>query len=183
MLTDSLAFAKELEGIFSTPIGLKISPALVDKLENQIQSFPRNLGSAAAIKYGEFDKTGTALWNMSSRLRRNDDLNNQQTQIVLAMARLYALLMLDCAQRSGGGSTNVARVMKVALKTAKQCLGAIHLPTSKTYLYFTWHILMTGYRPQTTRLCAQSLREGSRTRPATKEPERRSDARWCGGSC
>jgi hypothetical protein len=138
MLTDLLAFAKELEDIFSTPIGLKISPALVNKLENQIQGFPRNLGSAAAIMYGEFDKTGTALWNMSSRLRRNDDLNNQQTQIVLAMARLYALLMLDCAQRSGkGGSTNVARVMKVALKTAKQCLGAIHLPTSKTYLHFT----------------------------------------------
>lgn len=116
--------------MFSASTGLKVSTGLVDKLENHIQGFPHNLGSAAAIKYGELDKTGTSLWNLSTRLKRNDDLNNQQTLTVLAMTRLYALLMLDCAHISGrGGSTNVARVMKVALKTAKHCLGAIHLAT------------------------------------------------------
>jgi hypothetical protein len=134
MLTDLPAFAQELEDLFSTSTGLKISPGLVNKLENHIQSFPRNLGSVASIKYGELDKTGTALWNLSARLKRDDDLNNRQTSTVLAMARLYALLVLDCAQSSGkGGPTNVSRVMKVALKTAKHCLGTIHIANFKIY--------------------------------------------------
>jgi hypothetical protein len=113
-----------LEDLFSTSTGLKILPNLVDKLENNIQSFPLNLGSAAATKYGDLDRGGTALWNLSARLKRGDGRSNTQTLTVLAMARLYAFLMLDCAHRSGNGAyTNVPRVMKVALKTAKNCLG------------------------------------------------------------
>lgn len=125
---DTPAFTKELEDQLSTPSGLNTMPSLMDKLENNIQSFPQSLGSAAAIKYSELDKSGTALWNLSTRLKRNDGVNNRQTLTVLAMMRLYALLMLDCAQSSGKGAfTNVARVMRVALKTAKHCLGAIRL--------------------------------------------------------
>jgi len=120
-----LAFAKELEDLLSMSTGLKISPNLVDKLENNIQSFPLNLGSAAANKCGDLDRSGTTLWNLSARLKRDDGLSNTKTLTVLAMARLYAFLMLDCAHRGGNGAcTNVPRVMKVALKTAKNCLGA-----------------------------------------------------------
>jgi hypothetical protein len=114
---------------------LKISPILVDKLENHIQNYPPNLGSAAASKFGELDKSGTELWNLSARLKRNDDLSNAQTLTVLAMARLYALLMLDCAHNSGNGAfANVARLMKVALKTAKSCLGMKSIHLSQLYL-------------------------------------------------
>jgi hypothetical protein len=129
-----LAFAKELEDLFSTSTGLKISPNLVDKLENNIQSFPPNLSTATATKYGDLDRSGTALWNLVARLKRDDDLSNTQTLTVLAMARLYALLMLDYAHRRGNGAyTNVPRVMKVALKTAKSCLGPSLsvIPTSR----------------------------------------------------
>jgi hypothetical protein len=132
-----LAFAKELEDLFSTSARLKILPNLVDKLENNIQSFPLNLGSAAASKYGELDRSGTALWNLSTRLKRDDDLSNAQTLTVVAMARLYALLMIDCAHIIGKGAfTNVARVMKVALKTAKNCLGTnrSHITTNSSHI-------------------------------------------------
>jgi len=119
---------------------LKISPSLVDKLENHIQNYPPNLGSAGASKFGELDKSGTELWNLSARLKRNDDLSNAQTLTVLAMARLYALLMLDCAHSSGNGAfANVARLMKVALKTAKSCLGMKSIHFSHSYiLYIIW---------------------------------------------
>jgi hypothetical protein len=168
-----LAFAKELEDLFSTSTGLKISPSLVDKLEHHIQNFPLNLGSAAATKYGELDRSGTALWNLSTRLKRNDDLNNTQILTVLAMARLYALLMLDCAHSSGNGAfTNVARVMKVALKTAKNCLGANLSPISTNSSHVSLDQILRGYRPQATRLRSQSVREGGRIRRATQESER-----------
>jgi hypothetical protein len=125
LLIGLLAFAKELEDLFSTSTEFKVSLSLVDKLENHIQSFPLNLGSAAASKYSELDKSGTALWNLSARLRRDDKVSNAQTLTVLAMTRLYALLMLDCAHISCDGAfTNIGRIMKVALKTAKSCLGA-----------------------------------------------------------
>jgi hypothetical protein len=127
-LTVLLAFSKELEDLLSASTGLEFSPGFVDKLENLIQKFPHNLGTVATTKHGELDKTGTALWNLSARLKRSNDLNNQQTSTILAMVRLYALLMLDCAHSRGkGGTTNIARMMKVALKTAKHCLGAIYL--------------------------------------------------------
>lgn len=130
-----LAFAKELEDLFSTSTGLKISPNLIDKLENNIQSFPPNLGSTAAATYGNLDRSGTALWNLAARLKRDDELSNTQTLTVLAMARLYAFLMLDCAHSSGNGAfTNIARVMKVALKTARNCLGTSCSPFPPIYL-------------------------------------------------
>lgn len=135
LLIALLAFGKELEDLLSTSNGLKISPKLVDKLENNIQSFPSNLGSAAVAKYGDLDRSGTSLWNLSAKLKRNEGLSNAQTLIVLAMVRLFALLMLDCAHSSGNGAfTNVARVMKVALKTAKNCLGTSCSPFSPIHL-------------------------------------------------
>jgi hypothetical protein len=48
--------------------------------------------------------------------------------------------MLDCAHSSGNGAfANVARLMKVALKTAKSCLGMKSIHLSHSYgLYITW---------------------------------------------
>ena len=120
----------------------------MDKLENNIQSFPLNLGSAAVTKYCELDRSGTALWNLSARLKHDNGLSNTQTLTVLAMARLYALLMLDCAHSSGNGAfTNVARVMKVALKTAKNCLGTGRSLISTNSSCVSIGQILTSYRP------------------------------------
>ena len=81
------------------------------------------MASAAALKCGELDTTGTGLWNTCTRLRRREE-SNKQISVIIMMARVYAFLILDCAQSSGNGTlNNILRVEKVALKTAKSCLG------------------------------------------------------------
>jgi hypothetical protein len=137
-LTILLAFATEVEALLSEPTGPRISASLVDKLENHIQTFPANVGSAASAKYEDLDRSGTTLWNLCTRLKRSDEPNNQQKPLVLAMTRLYAFLMLDSGQNSGKGNfTNGVRVMKVALKTAKNCLGATDFPYANLLYFLT----------------------------------------------
>ena len=119
-----LAFAKELETHLSAIEGPRLSTVIVDKLESHIRNFPDKLGSTATARYGDLDKNGTALWNLCTRLKRNNHPQTQQISVVLVMTRLFAFMMLDAAQSSGNGSfANCVRVMKVALKTARNCLG------------------------------------------------------------
>jgi hypothetical protein len=107
----------------------KASENLIDSLEKQIHSFPNNVTSAAALKYGELDVVGTELWNICTRLKRREEYNKQQAPVVIVMTRVYAFLMLDCAQSSGNGTlSNILRVKKIALKTAKNCLGMPYPP-------------------------------------------------------
>jgi hypothetical protein len=135
------AFAEELETYLSAVQGPRLTTAIVDKLENHIQNFPDNLGSAATARYEELDKSGATLWNLCTRLKRNTDLETQQTSVVFAMTRLFAFMMLDAAQSSGKGSfSNGVRIMQVALKTAKTCLGTMSSASTKA-LYA--HLLPT----------------------------------------
>ena len=121
-----IAFAGEIIVSLSSPTAPQITDSFIDKFEKNIQNFPSNIGTTAVVKYGELDRRGTTLWNLCTRLKRNSSIDNQTTLAIL-MARVYALKMLHCAQSSGkGGSMNGVRVMKVALKSAKNCLGEIY---------------------------------------------------------
>lgn len=69
------------------------------------------------------------------------------------MARLFAFMMLDAAQSSGKGSfSNGVRVMQVALKTAKTCLGTMRYASSMFFMPICYQL--TDSRAQTPGLRA-----------------------------
>jgi hypothetical protein len=103
----------------------KISRTLFDDFEKHIADFPGRHGSIVGQKYAEMDRCGTSLWNLSTTLRRstNED-ESPDFSMVLLMTRVYAFLMIDYAYNSGDKEpSNLTRVMKLGLKTAKNCLG------------------------------------------------------------
>ncbi|KAI9681495.1 MAG: hypothetical protein M1817_002779 [Caeruleum heppii] len=101
--------------------------SLVPDLEREIQGL-RRLGSGETSKKCEqLDCQGTALWNLSTRLRRKGDVDVDMQ--VLCHVRVFAFLLLDSAQQSGKGTkSNCMRLLKVALKAAKYCLDQGELP-------------------------------------------------------
>ena len=78
-----------------------------------------------ASKCQEIDNTGTSLWNICTRLRREYDLDKpQDVPTILLMARVFAFLLLGCAHESGKSeASNAVRVMKIGIKAAKNCIG------------------------------------------------------------
>jgi hypothetical protein len=83
-------------------------------------------------KREELDRLGTELWNLSTRLRRDDpQLNGKSREDVehrnraLVLLRVFAFLLLDSAGGQGSRSRErktCIRLMKVALKAAKVCI-------------------------------------------------------------
>jgi len=83
-------------------------------------------------KREELDQLGTELWNLSTRLRREDlqpngksreDVARRNRAIVLL--RVFSFLLLDSASGQGTKSRErktCIRLMKVALKAAKVCI-------------------------------------------------------------
>ncbi|KAI9826189.1 MAG: hypothetical protein M1819_007445 [Sarea resinae] len=89
-------------------------------LQRHITDFPTRF-SASSLVFEDIDTRGTNLWNLATRLNR-EDTQKARTAVSLA-ARMFALLLLDCAQQSPGGTVqNCLRLLKVAIKTAKHCL-------------------------------------------------------------
>jgi hypothetical protein len=89
----------------------------VPELRSYLPVFPLKLPSA---QLGEFDAQGTELWNLSTRLLRDNGDSNQEIPYLL---RVLASYMLDAANR-GSTSTwaNHIRVAKVVLRAAKTCV-------------------------------------------------------------
>jgi tetratricopeptide (TPR) repeat protein len=119
-----LAYADKLEEQLSSSDGvLEVSPALVDELDSRTKAFTKTLGVAAASRGGDLDGKGTALWNLSTRLKRSQHQDGHPTPVIVGMVRMFALQMLFTAEVSGTSSTdNTIRVLRVALKTTKSCL-------------------------------------------------------------
>lgn len=119
------AFAAKVQKQLSSKINPKESAAAIGEFETEIQSFPTGLGSYGVQNYEDLDSNGTALWNLCTRLRRECDHEDSNTQqILLLMARVYAFLLLDCAQSGERGTIpNVIRLFKIGLKAAKGCIG------------------------------------------------------------
>ena len=122
-----IAFATELQlqlvETCSHPPG-----QLITALQKQISSFSTQnyIGEAVSSRCNELDSTGTALWNLCTRLRRNYDtsVSPQALPNILILTRVFAFFLLNCALVIGKGSTsNVTRVMKIGIKAAKNSLG------------------------------------------------------------
>ncbi|KAG4436689.1 hypothetical protein IFR05_007837 [Cadophora sp. M221] len=123
-LKSILAYAAELGATLPAAAATKTSTSTAQELENQLSNFPESLTITVLSKCEELDRSGTTIWNLCTRLRRDYDTDKpQDVPIVLLLARVYAFLMLDCAHLNGkttGG--NLARVMKAGLKAGKNCV-------------------------------------------------------------
>ncbi|MCJ1388414.1 hypothetical protein MMC18_001261 [Xylographa bjoerkii] len=125
--------------------GSKASPLIkilefASNLEKALTSIPRPLSLAtdilsnidklaehrliAAGNFRDVDEYGTRLWNLSSRLKKDEATSMQ----LVCLVRVFACLLLDCGHRSrAGGIANAIRVLKSALKTTKLCLEQRHI--------------------------------------------------------
>ncbi|RAL61514.1 hypothetical protein DID88_009553 [Monilinia fructigena] len=127
-------------------------------LENNIATFPTKLSASARDKAQELDEKATDIWNVGTRLKRSlPEKDSQETdddgatskcwekrkelKQVLVMVRMFAFLVLDCANECDNSATylhmgsrgksndkrekargNLLRLMKVGIKTGKDCL-------------------------------------------------------------
>ncbi|KAI9055545.1 hypothetical protein LZ554_000492 [Drepanopeziza brunnea f. sp. 'monogermtubi'] len=119
-----LSFAAELEANLPTAAASKTSISTTKDLEERISSFPENLSVTKSSQCEELDRSGTSIWNLCTRLRRDYDTEQpQDVPIVLLLARVYAFLMVDCAHVAGkSAGVNLIRLMKTGLKAGKSCL-------------------------------------------------------------
>ncbi|KAK2625835.1 hypothetical protein QTJ16_005147 [Diplocarpon rosae] len=119
-----LSFAAELEAQLPVAAASKASTTTIQQLEKNIYSFPENLSVTSVSKYEDLDRTGIAIWNLCTRLRREYDTDKpQDIPIVLLLARVYAFLVIDCAHVGGrSAADNLARIMRAGIKAGKSCL-------------------------------------------------------------
>ncbi|TGO66305.1 hypothetical protein BOTNAR_0064g00120 [Botryotinia narcissicola] len=126
------------------------------ELKKSIATFPTKLSSSAKDKAQELDEKATAIWNIATRLKRSLPAENDvdedggsktwdkrnELRAVLIMVRMFAFLVLDCANECGnsvahiqagtGGDEgkeireksrgNLLRLMRVGIKTGRDCL-------------------------------------------------------------
>jgi hypothetical protein len=119
------AFAHDIQQQIPAAVASRSPGSLVHEVEKAIATFPSNLGTAAASKCEEIDSTATVLWNICTRLRRdNESETPQDPPAMLDMARVFAFLLLCCAHGHGKPTTsNLSRLMKIGFKAAKCSIG------------------------------------------------------------
>jgi hypothetical protein len=105
--------------------------SLVDEIQTQIRGLPLLPSSTLTAKQPELDKLGTELWNLSTRLRRDEAATDGKAQEravrrnrALCLLRVFAFLVVDSASAHAKGRTQKSciRLMKVALKAARVCI-------------------------------------------------------------
>ncbi|KAI9792395.1 MAG: hypothetical protein M1816_002279 [Peltula sp. TS41687] len=95
--------------------------SLVDDLQRHIDGIPNSKSALGESSYEQFDSHGTALWNLSTRLKRDE--GSPIDEKIICLVRVFAFLLLDYAQQTTQGTAkNSVRLLKVALKTARSCL-------------------------------------------------------------
>ncbi|KAJ4297875.1 Transcription factor [Kalmusia sp. IMI 367209] len=112
--------------------GASRDTTLIEDLQAQICGLPLQASSAVTARQDELEKLGTELWNLSTRLRRDEGQHNgrskdetTQKNHALCLLRVFSFLLLDSAGSQsikGRERKNCMRLMKVALKSAKVCI-------------------------------------------------------------
>jgi hypothetical protein len=105
--------------------------SLFSDIQTQIRGLPLLPSSTLAAKQDELDTLGTELWNLSTRLRRDEPLTDGKSKnsatnkdLSICLLRTFAFLLLDssAAQAKGRLRKSCIRLMKVALKAARVCI-------------------------------------------------------------
>lgn len=99
-----------------------------------MRHLPFQSSPALLTKRDEFDKIGTELWNLSTRLRRDKPAQDRKAKDTkthnnntICLLRAFAFLLIDSAGSHAVRSQepkSCIRLMKVALKAAKVCISA-----------------------------------------------------------
>ncbi|KAF3046085.1 hypothetical protein E8E12_010940 [Didymella heteroderae] len=123
-----ISFASSLTSRLVKPL----EPALLADVQTHIRHLPLPASPAVTAKCEELDKLGTELWNLSTRLRRDEPAQNDKKKedrhrpsSTDCALRAYAFLLLDSAGShwmKGRERKSCIRLMRVALKAAKVCV-------------------------------------------------------------
>ena len=123
-----VAFASTLTSRFETPH----DRTLISDLQFQINVLPLSSSSTLTARRDELEALGVELWNLATRLRRDEDGDkNKDIESIawkdraLGLLRVFSFLLLDSAGGhavKGQERKNCIRLMKVALKAAKCCI-------------------------------------------------------------
>lgn len=136
----STAFAQKLPRRLSSSAN---ESACIEELQAHIRSLPLQASSTVTAKRNELDAIGIDLWNLSTRLRRDEPDaaletgNNAIRNKMICLVRVFAFLLLDTAGRQaakGIETKSCIRLMKIALKTAKTCLEFLELDSATKVL-------------------------------------------------
>ncbi|TGO41094.1 hypothetical protein BHYA_0027g00390 [Botrytis hyacinthi] len=158
------------------------------ELENSIATFPTKLSASAKDKAQELDEKATCIWNIATRLKRSLPAENDvdedggsktwdkknELRAVLIMVRMFAFLVLDCANECGnsvahiqagtGGDEekekeensrgNLLRLMRVGIKAGRDCLNVQRIDYAVKVLEKLAGY--TGYSEELLRTCKSS---------------------------
>lgn len=101
-----------------------VSSQLSKEFNEHINHFPKGLSSSKPVRYQDIDNEGIALWNLCTRLMRTNEPQPKKPSDVLLAARVFAFQLLDAATpKAASTGANIMRLMKIALKAGKSCLG------------------------------------------------------------
>ena len=116
----------------------------MNDIETQLRALPLQTSSSVLAKQNELDRLGTELWNLTTRLRRDEtdptDRSghpNTYNKRTLPLLRAFAFLLLDSASGhgvQGRQRKNCIRLIKVAIKAAKACIQSNELGTATKVL-------------------------------------------------
>lgn len=155
-----------------------MSSQLSKEFQEHIDHFPKGLSSSKSVKRQDIDNEGLTLWNLCIRLLRTNEAQITKPSDVLLAARVFAFHLLDAANaKAAPTGAHVVRLMKIALKAGKSCLG-MHC----VHPYCEPHQLIPVCRIKPLRLCLQSLRESGRLQGAAPEDCPRQEYRGRGGT-
>jgi hypothetical protein len=127
LFTDHLcvAFASGLSHRLNDPLDASV----LSDSQLQIHGLPLPASSTVSARQEDLDKLGTELWNLITRLQRDESANSGKKEDEIAyrrrtlcLVRCYSFLLLDsaCNRTSKDGHyKNCIRLMKVALKAAR----------------------------------------------------------------
>jgi hypothetical protein len=117
--------------------------SLIDDLQSQIRGLPLLPSSTLTAKQDQLDTLGTELWNLSTRLRRDEPLTGSTSKEdvahknrALCLLRTFSFLLLasSAVQAKGLPWKSCIRLMRVALKAARVCMENNELSNSTKIL-------------------------------------------------
>jgi hypothetical protein len=110
--------------------------SLISDLQTQIRGLPLLPSSSLTARQDELDGLGTELWNLSTRLRRDEPTTDgkarddvEEKTRALCLLRAFSFLVLDtaAAHAKGRPRKSCIRLIKVALKAAQVCIASKEL--------------------------------------------------------
>jgi hypothetical protein len=156
LVADRAAFCENLLECLPTSSDSASIDALLLPLKDQIQSADKLSKPGAALPRGvrrDLERDGVALWNAITRLRRDDQLTAGPTkQTLLLRSRYFAFQLLHLGKRGGGhiesaDAAELVYLWRLALKTAKSCIGECALSPGFKVFLLIWGITQMRWTP------------------------------------